>query len=148
MLRTGHRQDLALALAGILAKSGVAEGDALAVLDAITAQAGDDEPEKRAAALLATYEKHRDGLAVAGWSMMTGLLGDGTYAALQAALPRQDGPEFALSDVGNADRFVARHGERVRFVHQWNQWLVWDGAHLAPSRTGAVHPRRGGPGGA
>lgn len=31
------------------------------------------------------------------------------------------------TDLGNAERLVARHGERLRYVHAWKSWLVWDG---------------------
>jgi putative DNA primase/helicase len=39
-------------------------------------------------------------------------------------LPRR---EPLLTDVGNAERLVARHGADLRFVHPWSRWLVWDG---------------------
>ena len=31
------------------------------------------------------------------------------------------------TDLGNARRLVERHGENMRFVATWNQWLIWDG---------------------
>lgn len=33
---------------------------------------------------------------------------------------------FALTDTGNAERFVAQHGESVRYCMTWKRWLVWD----------------------
>lgn len=36
-------------------------------------------------------------------------------------------PSLALTDLGNAERFVARHGDRVRFVEGKARWLVWRG---------------------
>ncbi len=29
------------------------------------------------------------------------------------------------TDVGNATRFLRRHGQDVRFCHPWQKWLVW-----------------------
>lgn len=34
---------------------------------------------------------------------------------------------YHLTDLGNAQRLVARHGEDMRFCHPWGKWLVWDG---------------------
>ena len=31
------------------------------------------------------------------------------------------------SDLANAIRFVLTHGDDVRWVGQWGNWLVWDG---------------------
>ncbi len=43
-----------------------------------------------------------------------------------------------LTDLGNAERFVARYGDRVRYVGAWNQWLVWTGTRWTPNETGEV----------
>ena len=40
------------------------------------------------------------------------------------------------TDMGNARRFVARHGRRVRYVRAWDKWLVWDGSHWQDDETG------------
>ncbi|MFT3671582.1 DNA primase family protein [Aestuariivirga sp.] len=33
---------------------------------------------------------------------------------------------YQCTDLGNANRFVTRHGDRFLYVHQWG-WMVWDG---------------------
>src|SRR6185295_11164077 len=38
------------------------------------------------------------------------------------------GAEELHTDLGNARRLVARHGDGLRYVPQWKAWLVWDGA--------------------
>jgi putative DNA primase/helicase len=38
---------------------------------------------------------------------------------------------FARTDLGNAERFTAQHGDRVRHVSQWSAWFVWDGKRWA-----------------
>lgn len=47
-----------------------------------------------------------------------------TDIAVEAARPR-----FACTDLGNAERLVYRHGENIRFVPQWDKWIVWTGKH-------------------
>lgn len=32
-----------------------------------------------------------------------------------------------LTDVGNAQRFIARHGHDLRYVAKWTRWLHWNG---------------------
>lgn len=43
---------------------------------------------------------------------------------------------FRLTDVGNAERLVHRHGADLRYVHGWHRWLVWDGRRWALDETG------------
>lgn len=53
-----------------------------------------------------------------------------------------DGPSgFNLTDMGNAERLVARHGEDLRYVNAWRRWLVWTGQRWEVDDTGAVHRR-------
>lgn len=37
------------------------------------------------------------------------------------------GQKINLSDVGNAERLIGRHGENLRYLDLWNRWLTWDG---------------------
>lgn len=32
---------------------------------------------------------------------------------------------FPYTEVGNADRLIAYHGERLRYVHRWQRWIVY-----------------------
>lgn len=43
---------------------------------------------------------------------------------------------FHLTDLGNAERLVARHGQDLRYCHNWGKWLVWDGRRFAIDETG------------
>lgn len=43
-----------------------------------------------------------------------------------------------LSDWGNAKRLVARHGETIRWVSQWKEWIIWDGRRWAKDHTGRI----------
>jgi putative DNA primase/helicase len=53
-----------------------------------------------------------------------------------------DGPlptcEFALTDVGNAERFVSMHAAGARYQHQRKRWLVWDSRRWKPDEALAV----------
>jgi putative DNA primase/helicase len=48
-------------------------------------------------------------------------------------------PRFAYSDAGNAERFAARWGSSVRYVHRWDRWLVQDGARWAQDELREVY---------
>src|SRR5689334_460694 len=39
--------------------------------------------------------------------------------------PPSTGTDFC-SDLGNARRLIDRHGENIRYISQWNQWVVWN----------------------
>ena len=45
----------------------------------------------------------------------------------EAARPRSTVKDFHLTDLGNAQRLVNRHGRDLRFVTAWNNWAIWDG---------------------
>jgi putative DNA primase/helicase len=34
---------------------------------------------------------------------------------------------FSFTDVGNAERLVARYGEKIRYCKDMGKWLIWDG---------------------
>ena len=70
-------------------------------------------------------------------------------AAMTGALPGTDpqlplrhagiGPEggYRCTDLGNARRFADMHGTTMRYVHAWNQWIIWDGKRWRRDHTGA-----------
>lgn len=45
---------------------------------------------------------------------------------------------FPCTDLGNAERFAAQHREKVRYVHMWDKWLIWDGRRWKQDGTAAV----------
>jgi putative DNA primase/helicase len=53
--------------------------------------------------------------------------------------PGEDAPAFNLTDLGNAERLIANHGENLRYCHPWRTWLVWTGKRWAKDDTGWVH---------
>lgn len=48
---------------------------------------------------------------------------------------------YNLTDMGNAQRLVDRHGQEVRFCHTWNKWLTQDGRRWIKDDTGEVMRR-------
>jgi putative DNA primase/helicase len=46
-----------------------------------------------------------------------------------------------LTDLGNAKRFVERHGQDIRYCIQWDKWMVWDGKRWAIDTTGEIDRR-------
>ena len=44
----------------------------------------------------------------------------------------------SLTDLGNAERLVGRHGHDLRHIHAWHRWYVWDGRRWAPDDTAEV----------
>lgn len=45
---------------------------------------------------------------------------------------------FPTTDLGNAERLVARHGAQLRYVHAWKKWIVWDGRMWVVDSSGAI----------
>jgi putative DNA primase/helicase len=45
---------------------------------------------------------------------------------------------FNRTDLGNAERLVAGFGADLRYCHEADRWLVYDGRHWAEDRTGRV----------
>ena len=63
-------------------------------------------------------------------------------AKVVAELPRQDAEtprRFALTDLGNAERLVAVHGEGLRYHVNADAWLRWTGRVGEEDNTGEVH---------
>ncbi len=45
---------------------------------------------------------------------------------------------FPFTDLGNAERFAAQHGENVRFCHTWGKWLIWNGKRWEVDETNRI----------
>lgn len=61
-------------------------------------------------------------------------------AATDAAAQADSNDEPArATDLGNARRLVRLYGDRIRYVHTWGAWLVWNGARWVKDETGEIH---------
>jgi DNA primase catalytic core len=47
----------------------------------------------------------------------------------ESQLPPGKDQDFELNELGNAFRFAAHFGTRVRYVATWGQWIIWNGVH-------------------
>ncbi|PTR14214.1 putative DNA primase/helicase [Nitrosospira sp. Nsp2] len=54
----------------------------------------------------------------------------------------QDAPALKrqqrLTDIGNAERLVVKHGVNIRWVAEFKRWIVWDGLRWTPDVDGAI----------
>ncbi len=48
---------------------------------------------------------------------------------------------YNTTDMGNAERLVARHGQDLRYIHAWRKWLAYDGTRWRVDDTGEVGRR-------
>lgn len=48
---------------------------------------------------------------------------------------------YNLTDMGNAQRLVARHGQNLRYCYPWGKWLIWDGTRWIKDESGEVDRR-------
>ena len=46
-----------------------------------------------------------------------------------------------LTDAGNAERLIARHGQDLRYCAVWQQWLAWDEKRWRPDAEGEANLR-------
>ncbi len=69
---------------------------------------------------------------------------DQVDARLARLVPPAPLDEDGFSDLGNARRFVAQHGEHLLHVRPWRAWLVWDDRRWTPDDTGEAERRAKG----
>lgn len=48
-------------------------------------------------------------------------------------------PRARNTDMGNAERFTAQHGENVRYCFLWGKWLVWTGSRWEIDDSGYIY---------
>ena len=61
-------------------------------------------------------------------------------AVFEAARARNKARDFHLTDLGNAQRLVNRHGPDLRFVSAWG-WMIWEGMRWRKDHIGEVERR-------
>jgi putative DNA primase/helicase len=123
----GGRNKTLASLAGSMRRRGAGEAAILAALQVTNAERcipplEADEVAKIAASV-SRYEPASDSVHV-------------SFNGRGAPQPPQG---FNPTDLGNAERFVAHHGEDVRYCYQWRKWLVWTGARWERDEAGRVH---------
>ncbi|MFZ8829794.1 MAG: AAA family ATPase, partial [Armatimonadota bacterium] len=89
----GQRHELALGLAGLLAKSGIAQDDALALLREIASEAGDNEWRDRERALKDTFDRLWRGEQVVGYKHLEEIVGDQTATLIATIVQLRTSPK-------------------------------------------------------
>lgn len=84
----GQKHVVSLGLAGMLGKAGVAQDQALAIVEAISAQAGDTRPDDRAKTVQTTYKRLEAGKETTGYLSLRGRIPDALLAWLDHELDR------------------------------------------------------------
>jgi len=116
----GQRHDLALGLAGLLAKSGVVQDDALALLREIASEAGDNEWRDRERALKDTFDRLWRGEQVIGFKRLEGVIGE-QAAKVVAAIVSPRKTDNGRQPIGLLT--LAEWDERLAYISQ-GHWLV------------------------
>jgi len=159
VLPSGGRHRFGLALAGFLLRRGLEPASVEKITHAAwdASEAGfESERAKRAAHadIEAIVEDTAEALAEG-----SEVIGGVTLDELRPGLPRKIGrywrwkanvrepgarrPDseaggYSRTDIGNAERIIARHGDGLRYVYDWKKWLVQDGKRWKPDNTGEV----------
>ncbi|MBI4563844.1 MAG: hypothetical protein HY716_04020 [Planctomycetes bacterium] len=67
---------------------------------------------------------------------------EGYLLAGSNSSPAEPAPEAErFTDTGNAARFVAQHGEDLRYVYPWDRWIAWDGKRWTTDALAQVERR-------
>jgi P4 family phage/plasmid primase-like protien len=123
----GARNKALASIAGTMRRRGMGEPEILAALEVANAQRCtpplEAEEVAKIAASVARYEPAGDVVHVS-------FNGNGS--------PQRPG-SFNLTDLGNAERFVAHHGETVRYCYPWRKWLIWTEDRWQRDDAGRVH---------
>jgi putative DNA primase/helicase len=138
----GGRHDAFLALAGVLYRGRRSIDDTIAFHFAIYRGlwGGAADLERCAAEVRSTFEKAAAGGETTGFPKLAEAVGDvvaktATKWILIQSLPpgpsvasiRVDLMALPFNDYGNGQRLIAAHGDRIRYSHEFNAWLVFDG---------------------
>lgn len=154
----GARHVAALHLAGGLLSNGWPVDDVRALVAAIAEASGDAEVADRLTAVDTTAARIGADQPVTGWRSLAKVIDprvvnrvrDWLGATFDVAdLPEPPTPTptqaadgaptfLALTDIGNAERLVEAFGDRIRYCHPWQSWLIWDGRRWSTDERAEV----------
>jgi putative DNA primase/helicase len=123
----GRRNQELTSIAGTMRRRGMGEAEILAAIRVANEQRCqpplEAEEVEKIAASVARYEPAENVVHISA-------NGHGTV------LPPRG---FNLTDLGNAERFIARHGADVRYCYAWSRWMVWTGTRWERDEAGRAH---------
>jgi putative DNA primase/helicase len=124
----GKRNDALASLAGTMRRRGMGEAEILAALQVTNEERCQPPLEAEEVAKIATSVARYE--PAAGDVVHLSFTGNGSDSPTRG---------YNLTDLGNAERFIAHHGEKVRYCYAWRKWLVWTEARWERDDTGRVH---------
>src|SRR5215217_4964573 len=124
---SGQRNIALTRLAGTMRRPGMSETAILAALL--------EENERRCQPPLEAEEVEKIAASVARYEPADDVvhISDNGHGSVR---PPQG---FNLTDLGNAERFIARHGANVRYCYAWSRWMVWTGTRWERDEAGRAH---------
>src|SRR5215211_6625685 len=123
----GERNGVLASLAGTMRRRGMGEAEILAALQVAN--------EQRCQPPLQAEEVEKIAASVARYEPADNVVSISVNGHGDTTLPRG----YNLTDLGNAERFVAQHGENIRYCYLWSKWLVWTGTRWGRDDAGLVH---------
>ena len=124
---SGQRNRVLASIAGTMRRRGMGEPEILAALQVSN--------EKRCEPPLEAEEVAKIAASVARYEPA----GDVVHVSFNGHGSPRTPAGFNRTDLGNAERFIARHGEDVRYCFPWSRWLVWTGARWERDEAGRVY---------
>ena len=135
--QSSKRHDVALAIAGYLARCGWTEEDISELIRVVAECADDDEIDGRIKDVQTTFEKHRAGEVISGIDALRDAVGDDSAKAIAKWVGR---PQFHIppsansnnqitsasfsTDADSARTFADFNSQTVRFCSERDQWFV------------------------
>jgi putative DNA primase/helicase len=131
---SGQRNKELTSLAGSMRRRGMGEAEILAALQVAN--------ERRCVPPLDATEVEGIARSVARYDPADGYpSGDVVRVAFNGRGGGEEQPAFNLTDLGNSERLVHRHGGDLLYCWAWGTWLVYDGRRYAKDDTGEVYRR-------
>lgn len=125
----GERNKTLASMAGTMRRRGMGEAEILAALQVAN--------ERRCSPPLEAREVERIAASVAQYEPEPP--DNVVHIAVGGRGVPNPPANFNLTDLGNAERLLSRHGEDVRFCYPWSRWLVWSGSRWERDEGGRVH---------
>jgi putative DNA primase/helicase len=123
----GQRNGTLASIAGTMRRRGMGEAEILAALRVAN--------EQRCVPPLEAEEVEKIAASVACYEPADTVVSISVSGHGNTTPPRG----YNLTDLGNSERFVAQHGENIRYCYLWGKWLVWTGTRWGRDDAGLVH---------
>ncbi len=145
----GSRKDYVMAAAGCVGRR-LGRDRAERVMEAAVTVSGDEEATSRLRDVLDTLDTLDAGRPATGGPALDALVPGvadqlrrwhGWGAASSPPGTPSPSRSFHLTDMGNAERLVARHGDDLLYCKPLGGWLVWDGTRWKRDESGEVERR-------